>query len=82
MRAEAGEHGVGSGDGRLQRCLIRGGQIGGDDLHLAGQLAWVADHCGDVVPGGEGLLKKSGADAAGGGDDRELHGFSVLGVVA
>ena len=69
--------GVGSGDRGLERRRVGGrrvaGRVGGDGAHRPGQLARVAYHGGDVVTGGDGLLQKFPADAAGGRDDRESH---------
>src|SRR5215471_12413749 len=58
--------------GRQGRGL-RGGQVGPDRAHLGGEGGRVACYRGDVVPGREGLADEVAADAAGGGEDGELH---------
>src|SRR5215469_18806771 len=37
-----------------------------------------ARNCGDIVAGVQGLAQQLPADASGGSDDRELHGFLLL----
>ena len=68
----------------MQDMEVRGGEVGGDDPHrppgedVLGKIGGVADHRGDIVAGVCGLAQQLSADASGGSNDRELHGFLLL----
>src|SRR2546422_4101479 len=72
-RTKDGDHGVGSGDGGLERCRVRSRQVGFDDADVGGQVLRISYDCRDVVTCGDGLLEHLPTDTPGRCEDRELH---------
>jgi len=72
-RAERGQHGVGSADGRGKIRHVGLGEVDGDCPDACRQVVRAAGHGGHLMPAGHRLVDQVFSDAAGGGHDGELH---------